>query len=630
MIRLIELKKEELLENFSWNLYPKGPRPGQINFWGPIVETKPPWILEGPTGIGKTEAAHAFLKTLEKKGLSPLFHIAITKSQVDQVKKWYPEVKVVYGRNEYPCLFYCPYHRGIKKDLKPEACTTMSECQKCPYFQEGIVISAEDSPCSIIDCPHRVSQITGETKEPGVEPCPYQLAKYEAKQGGIVVCTVAFYLVVRLFHPEEWPTPAGLVIEEAHRIARMARNCLKWEITDYHLKRLIELLGKIKAPERPILISFLRTAAKIVRSKKGEGPFLLKDEEIRELLNILLEFHYPEKLFERMREAVKEGLIDPFEDVKTLKALERLAYEIPRYIKGFEYSLPTEKRGPLNITYGFCRKELKPRQRFRYELVIQAYHVAPIFKKIIPPLTLAYSATIGDPKIFAWETGIEGTFHSFPSEFPVKNTRIFMPIDTPNLAKKVRRKGDLKKMLKKIAETCKRLAEINIRALVVVTSDKERKKFIEYCQRLGINCLSYDEKKKPKEALAEFKKGEGQVLLGTSAAYGEGIDLPKKLAPVIFFLRPGYPKPKDPMNEFEHRKWGDVRAWKLKNYRVMIEALQVRGRNIRNPDDVGVTIFIDQRFRKFLYPNLPEWLKEAYVRDLTFDQAVEEAIQLVK
>jgi Rad3-related DNA helicase len=593
-----EIKFEELMENFSWHLYPKGPRLNQKKAFEVIAKSRGSLILELPTGSGKTEIAHSFLKTLEEKGLSPLFHIAVTKSQVNQVKKWYPEVKVVYGRNEYPCLFY----REKEKE-----------------------ISAEEAPCSLLKCPHRVDQETGKTEEP-VEPCPYLKAKYEAKQGGIICCTISFYVLSQLF-TKQWKRPAGLVIEEAHRLAPMVRNILKWSITDWILKRDIELLKSIGA-EKEVLIfkRFLEKMKKIIKRKRGST--LLKDEEIQELLNELLKVNAKE-ILKRVKVAVAKGLIDPVKDLKTLKSLEIICREIPRYIRGFEYSLPTSTRGPLSFTYGYLRKELKPGQRFRYELVVQAHYVAQIIQKILAPYTLAYSATIGDPEIFSWETGIKAPFHSLPSEFPVENSKIFMPIDTPNLAYEVRRKEDVSKILRKIAEACQKLAKEHLRSLVIVVSEEERKKFISYSQKLGIDYLSYDGKK-PREVLEEFKKGKGQVLVGTVAVYGEGIDLPKKLAPVIFFLRPGYSKPNDPANEFEERKWGKSIAWKLKNYRVIIEALQVRGRNIRRPQDMGTIFFIDQRFRRFVFSTLPEWLKPAYVGNLKFDEALNAAIKFLR
>ena len=592
----IKISEKDLLESFPWKIYPR-----IRNVQKEALEIIPNGsaIFEAPTGSGKTAIGMTFLKALLQKGARTVIYATITKAQASQIKAWFPEVKVVFGRNEYRCSFY-----------------------------QGKV-TAEDAPCTVLDCPHRIDD-SGQTKEPDVEPCSYLQARYEANQGGIIVCTVAFYLLVKLFAKnKEWKTVDGLVFEEAHRVARMARNCLKWEITDYHLKRNIELLERIDVDEALVLKKFLRKMMRIVKKRKDLGPTLLEDEEIQALLEELLDID-SQKLLNKVKEAVEKRLIDPVEERETLKKLETIAHEIPRYVRAFEYSLETEERKPLSFTYGFYVKTLSPRQRVQYKLVVQSYYVAPIIRKISSPYTLAYSATIGDPNVFAFETGIDAPFHSFASEFPVKNTRIFLPTDTPNLSFRMRRKRDPQKALRIIAEKCRYLASHGIRSLVIVISEFERERFLNCCQRLEVDCISYGNGIKPREAIEAFKEGKAKVLVGTAANFGEGIDLPKQLAPAIFFLRPGYPRPRDPSAEFEKRRFGESMCWKLWNWRVMIEALQVRGRNVRSARDLGVTFFISQQFRNFLYSSLPEWLKDAYNGKQTLDDTVKETVQLVE
>lgn len=194
-----------------------------------------------------------------------------------------------------------------------------------------------------------------------------------------------------------------------------------------------------------------------------------------------------------------------------------------------------------------------------------------------------------------------------------------MPTDTPNLLTRERSQHEPAKVLRRIARACKGYADRDIRSLVVVVSNSERDRFLRLAAEEGVEAISYLNGSTPREAIARFKSGEGMVLVGTVANYGEGIDLPGNMAPATFFLRPGYPSPKDPASQFEERRFGG-QVWRVRNWRVMIEALQVRGRNVRSPADRGVTIFISQHFRKFLYASLPEWLKESYQGDVTLDE----------
>lgn len=606
----------DLLASFPYDLYPE--MLANQRWALELIAEHCPILLELPTGTGKTAMGYTFLKALQDAGRDPLFYIVPTKTLVDQVKLLHPDVKIVYGRNSYQCLCY-----------------------------QDRYVTAEESPCSFLDCPHRVNQETGETQTASVEPCPYLASKFGAKQGGIVVCTMSFYLFTQLFS-KEWEMPAGLVIDEVHRIARVFRSSLSYEITDYHLERGIRFLEGYEVPEAETLKIFLQKMIAVVKKRqptrrkittktgqvrrikvKPEEPSsLLHDEEIRDLLGELGKINTV--AFERnVREAVsKSGFATADEERDVLKRLERLVRNLPRYYQTLEYSLTTPSREPLNYTYGYCREDLKGKEKAKYFLVIEAYYVAPLIQKLLSPLTVSYSATIGDPKILGFETGVRAPFYSLGSTFPVDNARVFMPTDTANLAMKARGKREPTHSLRQIAKTCRLFADKGIRSLVVVVSNLERDKFLSLCGEEQVEAISYGNGVHPKATAARFKDGESQVLVGTVANYGEGIDLPKSIAPVIFFLRPGYPRPDAPTTLFEERRFRGQR-WPLWNWRVMMEALQVRGRNIRGQEDVGVTFFISQQFRRFLLPSLPDWLEKAYRGKWAFEQCVEDALKLL-
>ena len=95
-------------------------------------------------------------------------------------------------------------------------------------------------------------------------------------------------------------------------------------------------------------------------------------------------------------------------------------------------------------------------------------------------------------------------------------------------------------------------------------------------------------------------------------------------APVIFFLKPGYPNPKDPETQFEEYRFGNMR-WRIWNQRVIQQANQVRGRNIRSMTDVGAIFFISQQFKPFVFGSLPPSLQAVYQGQISFDKAVADA-----
>lgn len=574
-------------------------------------------ILEIPTGEGKTEIGMTTLKALATRGQGPLFYVTPTKTLVEQVQRLFPgNVSVTLGRSEYPCLYYI--NRG----------------------HEGV--TAEQSPCYMLKCHHRVNQETGETEEEGADPCPYFLAKYRARQdaktGSIIVCTTAFFLTNRLLVPG-WrdDDPACVVLDEAHKIAKVARGIFEFTITDYHLNRTARILARFDIEQAKVLLRFRAKFMALARKRQSLKPRLIEENDITALLNVVRKLD--ETRIERIiRKAIADGKIDPIEDKTELKLLEDLVRTIPRFVNSFRYAttevLGDTIRQPLNYVIAFYyRKDdhefVGTRRRARYHLTIKGYYMVPIIRKTVGGNLIAMSATIGDPRVYGFESGLKHEFHSFVSSFSADQTRVFMPTNTPNLAQKKSRRDDPKKARKAVIEAAAQFADKGHRSLIVTVSDEERQGILMLAKAKGLNALSYGNGVTAKDTAKRFAAGEGQMLVGTAAHYAEGIDLPRGIAPIIFFLRPGYQRPDDPEAQFEQRRFSKGHCWALWNYRVMLEALQVRGRNIRSAEDVGVCIFVSQQFRRFLYASLPEWLKPAYVGTKTMEQVTVETLELI-
>ena len=602
--------------------YANGPWKGQDEMMEFLAQNGSA-VLESPTGSGKTAVAMAFLEASVEEHRNTAFFVTPNKTLVGQIKEDFPDVKVALGRCEHLCLYY-------------EDQPVIAEERLVQLTLDPLAIKADDVPCSMLkNCPHRVDQATGETHVPGSTKCPYLQQKFEAKQGGVVVCTTSFYLFTQLFS-HEFPETSALVIDEAHRIADIVRSSLSYDITDYHLERSIELLTRIDAPEVGTIEKFLASMKYICKKRKPDGseerpvlekPVILSDAELRRLMGIL-ENVDSGKLLSRIEKALRDKTIDAKEDRVALKKLETLVRDLRRYSHSFEYSVETDERKPLNYTCAFYKFEKGERDLVECKLVVRCYYVAPLIRKILPSLTVAFSATIGDPEIFGHETGIRFPCLQLQSNFPSGNTRLYLPMDTPNLAMNTRTARDMTQSIRKIARACKRFALKGHRSLVVTISNDERDKFLQLAKEEGLKVVSYGNGVTAKQAAIAFKEGEGDCLVGTASNYAEGVDLPKQIAPIIFFLRPGYPVPTDPGTQFEEKRFGGAR-WALWNWRVMQQALQVRGRNVRSTRDVGVTFFISQQFKKIVWGALPPWLEKSYRSDLSFEHCIRDAEELL-
>ena len=592
---------EDLLACFPDEQYPEI-RDQQMQAFRIIAQEDGNVTIEAPTGTGKTATEFTFLELLRRKGKGPLFYITPTKMLAEQAGKLHPGLYVMYGRNEFPCLY---------------------------YPGENLTADPEDVPCAMLrDCAHRVDLNTGETHTPGAEPCPYLQSKHHALLADIVVCTVPFYLYTQVFS-KEWDTPEGLVIDEVHRLAEIIRNSLKYDITDYYLDRCEEFLTGIDDDTAHRIADFKRVMMRIIRGKHGRKS-LLTPEEIRELMNVLISID-SNTLRRKVSQAITDGTINPMHDRVLLSCLDRFVHNLGRYLSSLGYSLGTSSHAPLSYVYGFYREERDEGQKTQFRLTVRGYYVAPLIRKMLGKRTLATSATIGSPEVFGFETGIENPVHVLPSDFPASNARIFLPTDTPSLAF-VSQKGtrrDTNKTLRMMLRAARRFTEHGHRSLVVLTSDDQRARFLRFCEEEHITALSYSEDESAKEVVRKFKDGEGLILVGTAAQYGEGLDLPDGLAPIIFFLKPDYPHPDDPAVQFEEQRFSRGRQWGLKKWRVMIKSLQVQGRNKRSKEDKGVCFYMSRQFRDIVPAALPEYLRPALRTGLTMDQCMEETLNLL-
>lgn len=578
----------------------ENPRPNQLIVLKEFPE-EDKILLQGPTGTGKTALIYTFLKG-HCGDTGNGFYIVPNKTLVDQVVKLYPEIKPMYGRNEYPCLYY-------DKEFK-----------------------ADEIPCSILrDCPHRVNLTTGETHTEGSTPCPYLQAKYESRQASLVACTTNYYFFEALSGSRE-KLPDAIGIDEVHEFSNSIRRMISYDISDFQLDQFWELLSSIECrSEAKLIMTFKEEMIKIIQEHASNGrTSLLNDESLKKLLKILLKLEKG-NIDEKIKKAIENKQIDTKEDRELLRSLDVFTNDLYRYIRSLEFALEGKDRKPLSYVFGYWDKKVEPGKKTEFTLTIKSYRIAGLTRtKLLPEKYIACSATIGsDPRMLRMDTGIDGKFIDLKSEFPIENSAIFMPEDVPDLSVKGSRRNDKNRTLRKILIGCQKGKEQGIRSLVIVVSEKEREKCVTFAEELGLVTISYGNGVKPKEAVRRFRDGEGDVLIGTEAQVGQGIDLPDGICEFIFYLRPGYPTPDDPSAQFEERIYGNAR-WALWTWRVILKMLQARGRNQRSAQDKGCIFLMSKQFKRFTYGGLPEWLKPAYKGQISFDEAIAHGIKLLK
>ena len=629
----LTLTKEEILAQFpTEGKYAEGRRPEQDAYIQAIADGKR--LIEGPTGSGKTAVEKAVVDAAHAKYGGPVFWVAPTKAICDQHHREFPELPVLYGSNEVPCML-----AAAGFDPEKSALTTLE--QREAMYNDPSVPRRDQVPCTMLPCPNRTDPKTGETPVAGALGCKYYVQEHEAKKDGRALATMSYYLFARVFggRKQKFDPPTALVIDEAHRLADVLRRSLSYEITDWYVQRSAELLELIGSPDdAKVLRKFLGALKGIARDRERE-PYeehLLSEDEIRRLISILSPIDTDE-LSRTIERAMKAGQISLHKEYATIRKLETLCRDIRRYVHAFQFSLPTDKHPAQNYTCAFYTQSRDPaiNKKMRYKLVIRCQNVAPLVRKrLVAPLTVALSATIGNPKYFEWEQGIGGEFFYLDTYDPSRR-RLYVPTGLYDLschAKDTSRR-DRNRTLRLIAEACRRFSRNGYRSLVIVVSNEERRLFLNCAQRVGLDAVSYGEDRSARDTAAAFKEGHGQTLVGTEAQYAEGLDLPGKTAPVIFVLRPAYPNPLGAESQFEFQRWPKEKGivWGLRNNRAMVKVLHACSRNVRGtgPEDGGVAFFMDDRFRKLVARALSDSLKPAYRGNMTFPESMDDAESLL-
>ncbi|MBI2482819.1 hypothetical protein HYV74_01415 [Candidatus Uhrbacteria bacterium] len=595
-------------------------RPEQQELLAAITATPESITIEGPTGLGKTDVAMSVLRARaatvaqelrDRQATNPAarphprWYCTPTKNEVEQIQHRFPEVRVIYGRNEYPCAYY--HARGMPLAADAVPCATLRK-QHC--------------------CPHAIVPETGLPEDPHAEPCAYLAAKHAAKSGGIVVTTTAFFLTSSLL-ARDWETPDTVVMDEADQLADIASQLFATHITDSALLQILALLERINdAHHADLFRTFLDILQRHTSRTPGESKILEPTQTIA-LIQLLERAHYPH-LHERIQTAMRSGVLDPVQQQSELRILEDLTRNILRYLRHLRFAVGDADRGPRNLAFAYAVRE-RADGTMVCRLVIEPYLVNGLIRAAVGDHVLAMSATIGDGTYFGYETGLTAPVYRVArSPFPIHHRRIYLPIDTPDLAHRAQERNTLRDAVIRILDCCAKFRARGHRALIVTMSNAERDHFVRRAPDAGLTLISYGNGVTARNALERFVQGEGDVLVGTSAQFATGIDLPKQIAPIIVALRPKYSNPHDPRAQFEElQRLSKGKRFARERYRATKNALQVSGRNWRTPESVGITIFYSRQFRDLFPQGLPRWLEPAYVSTRTLDQIVEEACVLL-
>lgn len=416
--------------------------------------------------------------------------------------------------------------------------------------------------------------------------CPFEISCLLAKKAVVIIADYyhALSKPIRdsiLQKIGKQLSDAVVIVDEAHNLVHKTRDLLTVNLSTFTL----ELAA--------------REAMKF-----GYGNMVKK---LKELFLILEKFAK-----EKIDLETPEALIARNEFIARIKDYDLLKLRL-RMVA--EYILEKKKRSFCNPVYKFLEAWLGPDEGFA-RILSRVYikgkpYVNLSYRCLDPSFILAQlaaeariacmSGTLTPTSMYRDLFGFDAVLKEYNDPFPKENRlNLIVPKTTTQYSKR----GP--EMYHKIAVLTSKLANaIPGNSAIFFPSYKLRDDVYEYFSTLCEKTIVLEQhsmsKKERNNLLEKFKryKDEGAVLLGCiSGSFAEGIDLKGDFLKGVIVV--GLPLSKPDLETDELIKYYDKKFGKGRHYGyvypAMLKTIQGAGRCIRSEEDIGVIVFLDERY----------------------------------
>ncbi len=586
-----------------------------------VIEEKKHAIAHVPTGIGKTAAAlspalkHAIENDLKVFFLTPKHtQHKIVIETLELIKRRYKinfQATDIIGKR-----WMCPIEGAALLSSKDFAdyCKTLKEEERCIYYK-NIISEDIDMRVKLLSLVEKIKEVSPLHVEEVCEICkkagfcPYEISTYLAKDSVVIVADYFHVFsppVQEIFlrrvdaHLEE----IILIIDEAHNLPSRVRELLSEKLTITKIERAIKEAEKFEYPGIAEDLKALNDIVKEVGFKYREEAFIAKEE-----IN--------EKLEERgiSIDAFIEDLELCAKDVRTKRKISYCG-SIARFLKAWE-----------NEGKEYAR--ILKRKDNSIEIKYLCLDPAVITQDIINSCwsVIAMSGTLTPCDMYRDLLGFDAErtiIKQYPSPFPKENR---LNIIVPSVTTRYSKRNELE--YKRIGNIVINIIKVTPgRVAVYFPSYELLQKISKYIGNIDRQ-IFVEKKGASKEErtrlLKVFLSTEKAILLAVQgASFAEGVDFPNNALSCVIIV--GLPLEKPDLEtqaliDYYDYKFG--KGWSYGYiYPAVSKSLQAAGRCIRSENDVGVIVFMDERFtwRNYI---------KAFPPDLEF-KVSENPIELIK
>ena len=579
-------------------------------------------VFEAPSGIGKTVAVLSVILPYAIEQDLKVFYMCRTHTQMTRVIEELNAMKergydvsgiMLRGKSEM-CLM-----EGLRKlpyKVMVKLCETYKARGTCPYhmaFKEKVTDRLLDTLGTGV---HHADRIYKLGKELGV--CPHELGLEVAKRVRVVALSYLYLLdrdlrKILLVNLDTMLNDSILIFDEAHNVIDVAQEVESLSITGREIDNVLSSIKEIKVRKiarsreefeslstyKYAVVKALRVMKRVLgeRATEGERMYPAKefvyDFELKAKESLLIVVDYLERLIRTasIRRQRPRNILSIEELIEFLNKLVETSYD-KRYVHVLS------SRGE-NISYSiYC---VDPQVAIK-ELVEDAH------------LSIHMSATLSPLSHYIEVCGIPRT-HEFKIK-PVYAGRVKAAVIT-GITTAYDERGD--KMYESIAKFIMNV--VNSLDCNIAIFFPSYEVMDEVVKRLGnLNKPIFMERRgestrELEEKIREFKKCwkiGGGVLLGVLGGRTcEGVDYPGRELEVEIVIGVPYPEPSlatyAQMKYYED-KYGEDKAFEYV-YKIpaMRKVNQAIGRLVRGPNDYGVVLLGDTRY-KGLLNYLADWI----------------------
>ncbi len=566
-------------------------------------------ILESPTGSGKTIMGLVSAISFARESGKKILYLTRTNSQQSQVIEEiraiqkFVEIKAtaVQGRGNL-----CPLYREIENE---DDFTSESLSKMCSSRKKKVVEGHQEA-CRFYNPRVKSNEIKTRIITELISPeavyeelapldiCPYESIKYAMRDAEICIMPYSYFLNPGIAPSVLYNWRASresivIILDEAHNLPELSRGIFSFKITMRQIELVEkecadygdpEFLPRIRASD---ICEYIRNA--IIDMEKER---LSEQEESRIMFQDFIDYiQITGKLTQDNLDYVIGGLDTLGDSIEESK--EKLG-KVPRsHVKTLaselNFCLTAEESNYIAI----IRKDNGG--------VFEAYCLDPsiVLKPLQESATIHLSGTLRPFDIYCRMTGFEDLpAKAIENVFPEKNLLIgykkgigtrFSELNAEMLQK-------IGLEIQLITKTIKR------KTIVFFPSRNLMNEVIDIVGNKGILIDSGDlDQIDLMHLITKFKNGNRPLFTVIGGRLSEGVNLPGELLEIVILAGIPYPKPdvkqRTIMAYYDHL-YG--RGWDYAvTFPTLVKMRQTIGRLIRNVDDRGVAIILDERAEIF-------------------------------